>query len=182
MQYRPLGNTGLQISEIGLGCEGFSENDCAMTRTLFDTAESLGINYFDLYASDPAVRSAVGKALKGRREKFYIQSHICSVWTDGQYKRTRKLDEVKVGFEEMLRLLDTEYIDVGMIHYCDSLNDWEEVQLGTLVDNPDTDGDGVDDGTEVRIGTDPLRAETTFTSTASTNRIQDGLASVDITV
>ena len=134
MQYRPLGSTGLAVSEIGLGCEGFSENDCAMTKTLFDTAESLGVNYFDLYTSNPAVRAAVGRALKGRREKFHIQSHICSVWTDGQYKRTRKLDEVKAGFEEMMRLLDTDYLDVGVIHYCDSLSDWEDIVSNGVLD------------------------------------------------
>ena len=134
MKYRPLGNTGLLVSEIGLGCEGFSENDCAMAGTLLDTAESLGINCFDLYASNPAVRAAVGRALKGRREKFCIQSHICSVWKDGQYKRTRELAEVKAGFEEMLRLLDTDYIDVGMIHYCDSLSDWEDIVNNGVLD------------------------------------------------
>ena len=29
MRYRELGNTGLLVSEIGMGCEGFSENNCA---------------------------------------------------------------------------------------------------------------------------------------------------------
>ncbi len=134
MIYRALGNTGLKVSEIGLGCEGFSEDDCRMTGMLFDTAEKYGVNYFDLYASNPAVRSAVGKALKGRREKFYIQSHICSVWQDGQYKRTRNVQETKAGFEEMMKLLQTDYLDVGMIHYCDALSDWEEIEKNGVLD------------------------------------------------
>ena len=79
MEYRKLGNTGLEVSVIGMGCEGFAEEDYAMVEKLFDASERLGINYFDLYASDPEMRRAVGKALKGRREKFLIQSHICSV-------------------------------------------------------------------------------------------------------
>ena len=123
MRYRELGNTGLLVSEIGMGCEGFSENNCAMTKELFDHAEWEGINYFDLYASDPKLRSAVGNALEGRREKIMIQSHICSVWKNGQYLRTRNLAEVKEGFSEMLSLLKTDYIDVGMIHYCDAEKD-----------------------------------------------------------
>jgi predicted aldo/keto reductase-like oxidoreductase len=134
VKYRELGNTGIMVSEIGMGCEGFGESNCAMTRKLFDLAEERGVNYFDLYTSNPAIRRAVGEAMKGRREKFIVQSHICSVWQDGQYKRTRKISEVKAGFAEMLELLQTDYIDVGMIHYCDALSDWEEVVSGGVLD------------------------------------------------
>lgn len=134
MHYRELGATGLRVSEIGLGCEGFAEEDCAMAQKLFDEAERLGINYFDLYASDPKIRKAVGDALQNRRERFIIQSHLCSVWKNGQYERTRKLGEVKAGFEEMLRLLQTDYIDVGMIHYCDALKDWDIIVKNGILD------------------------------------------------
>ena len=134
MIYRELGNTGLKVSEIGMGCEGFAEENCAMTKKLFDVAETTGVNYFDLYTSNPAVREAVGAALRGRREKFIAQSHICSVWQNGQYKRTRKLAEVKAGFEESLRQLQTDYIDVGTIHYCDALDDWDKIVSGGILD------------------------------------------------
>lgn len=134
MEYRVLGNTGLRVSEIGMGCEGFGENHCENAKLLFDAAEEAGINYFDLYTSNPEVRASVGRALKGRREKFYIQSHICSVWQNGQYKRSRKIGEVREGFEEMLSLLQTDYIDVGMIHYVDSLKDWEEIVKGPVME------------------------------------------------
>lgn len=133
MNYRDLGKTGLKVSEIGMGCEGFAENNCRNTQLLFDMAEENGINYFDLYTSDPEVRASVGRALAGRREKFIIQSHICSVWKNGQYKRSRNIDEVKEGFEEMLRLLQTDYIDVGMIHYVDSLKDWKAIEEGPVL-------------------------------------------------
>lgn len=133
MKYRDLGNTGLKVSEIGMGCEGFAEDDCRNAKILFDLAEETGINYFDLYTSNPEVRASVGKALAGRREKFIIQSHICSVWKNGQYKRSRNIDEVKAGFEEMLSLLRTDYIDVGMIHYVDSMKDWETIVNGPVL-------------------------------------------------
>lgn len=134
MRYRELGSTGLKVSEIGMGCEGFAEENCGMAAKLFDLAERRGINYFDLYSSNPDVRDAVGRALEGRREKFLIQSHICSIWKDGQYQRTRNLKEVKAGFEESLRRLQTEWLDVGMIHYCDSLKDWEEILDNGVLD------------------------------------------------
>lgn len=133
MHYRGLGKTGLKVSEIGMGCEGFAEQNCQNTQMLFDVAEENGINYFDLYTSNPEVRACVGKALAGRREKFIIQSHICSVWKNGQYKRTRNIDEVRAAFEEMLALLQTDYIDVGMIHYVDSMKDWEVIAGGPVL-------------------------------------------------
>ena len=134
MNYRELGNTGLKVSELGMGCEGFSEDGFAMTKKLFDIAEEAGVNYFDLYASNPDMRRAVGEAMKGRREKFIVQSHICSIWKDGQYLRTRKVSEVKAGFEEMMELLQTDYLDVGMIHYCDALSDWEKIVNGGVLE------------------------------------------------
>lgn len=133
MIYRELGATGLKVSEIGLGCEGFGENECKNTKVLLDMAEENGINYFDLYTSNPEIRASVGEALIGRREKFLIQSHICSIWKNGQYERSRNIDEVKKGFEEMMTLLQTDYIDVGMIHYVDSLKDWEEIAQGPVL-------------------------------------------------
>ena len=134
MNYRELGSTGLKVSEIAMGCEGMTEENCTMCAKLFDIAEESDINYFDLYSSNPELRSAVGKALKGRREKFIIQSHLCSVWKNEQYMRTRNLAEVKAGFEEMMRLLQTDYIDVGMIHYCDALSDWDEILRNGILD------------------------------------------------
>lgn len=134
MEYRQLGNTGMRVSVIGMGCEGFSEDDYKMTGRLFDAAQEMGINYFDLYASDPELRKAVGQALHGRRDRFFIQGHICSIWENGQYVRSRNLKKVKKHFEEMMKLLDTDYLDVGMIHYCDSMKDWDDIINNGILD------------------------------------------------
>ena len=134
MQYRELGNTGLKVSEIALGCEGMVEDNYSMCAKLFDLAEQNGINYFDLYSPDPELRSAIGRALQGRREKFIIQSHIRSVWKDEQYLRSNNLDEIKAAFEDSLTRLQVSYIDVGMIHYCDALGDWDEIIKNGILD------------------------------------------------
>lgn len=133
MNYRKLGRTGLLVSEIGMGCEGFVEQDGALLLPLINTAERLGVNCLDLYTPNPHMRSGLGAALRGRREKFVLQTHLCSVWKDGQYVRTRDIGEVKAGFEDLLRRLETDHVEIGMIHYVDSAADWETVQNGPVM-------------------------------------------------
>ncbi len=125
MKRRALGCTGIQVGEVGIGCEGFLEKSRETVREMLDALLAGGGNCIDLYASNPEMRAAVGEAIRGRREKFVLQGHICSIWDKGQYRRTRQMEEVRAGFEEQLRLLDAGYLDVGMIHYVDSLADWE---------------------------------------------------------
>lgn len=133
MEYRELGRTGIKVSVIALGCEGFVANEGALTEQLLNAAEQGGINCIDLYAPQPEMRSRLGKWLRGRRGKFVLQAHLCTVWQEGQYKRTREIGEVKASFEDMLTRLATDYIDIGMIHYVDSLEDWEAVAGGPVM-------------------------------------------------
>ena len=96
--------------------------------------EAGGVNCIDLYTPNPEFRSNLGRALRGRREKFVLQAHLCTIWKDGQYKRTRDLAEVKEGFADQLRRLETDHAEIGMIHYVDSLADWETVRTGGVLD------------------------------------------------
>ena len=133
MEYRELGRTGIKVSVIALGCEGFVANEGALTEQLLNAAEQGGINCIDLYAPQPEMRSRLGKWLRGRRGKFVLQAHLCTVWQEGQYKRTREIGEVKASFEDLLTRLATDYIDIGMIHYVASLEDWEAVAGGPVM-------------------------------------------------
>ena len=133
MEYRELGRTGIKVSVIALGCEGFVANEGALTEQLLNAAEQGGINCIDLYAPQPEMRSRLGKWLRGHRGKFVLQAHLCTVWQEGQYKRTREIGEVKASFEDLLTRLATDYIDIGMIHYVDSLEDWEAVAGGPVM-------------------------------------------------
>ena len=133
MNYRTLGRTGLEVSEIAMGCEGLVDKSPEQVKEFVDRMEALGINCIDLYTPNPEVRVNLGRALKGRREKFILQSHLCSIWENGQYLRTRDIAKVKAGFEEMLCLLDTDFIEIGMIHYSDALSDWQEIKDGPIM-------------------------------------------------
>lgn len=66
MEYRELGRTGLRVSEIGLGCEGFVGKTEEETQALMTQAVEAGVNCMDLYTPDPDLRSRVGRALPGQ--------------------------------------------------------------------------------------------------------------------
>lgn len=133
MIYRELGRTGILVSEIGMGCEGFVDKPFEQVKAYIDLMEAEGVNCIDLYTPNPDLRSNLGRAMRGRREKFVLQAHLCAVWKDGQYKRTRDIAEVKESFADQLRRLETDHAEIGMIHYVDSLSDWEACKDGPVM-------------------------------------------------
>ncbi len=134
MIYRTLGRTGIKVSAIALGCEGFSGKSHEEARRMMDFAIENGINFIDIYASDPEMRSTIGAALRGRREGFVIQGHVGSVWKNGQYERTRNVADSKAAFQDLLERLETDYIDVGMIHYSDEEADFHRIFDGEFIE------------------------------------------------
>lgn len=128
MNYRPLGNTGLMVSEISIGCGGFEKIDSTASLELMTVALDSGMNYIDIYDANPKTRSNIGYALQGRRDEMIIQGHIGTIFKDGQHSRTRDVEEARQGFEDLLSRLGTDHIEVGMIHIADSRQEWEELE------------------------------------------------------
>lgn len=134
MRYRPLGKTGLNVSEIGLGGEWLERHNTEEVKAVIDECETHGINILDCWMSEPKVRSNIGAALKGRRDKWIIQGHIGSTWQGGQYVRTRELEKVKAAFGDLLNRLQTDYIDLGMIHFVDEQAEYDRIMSGAYIE------------------------------------------------
>lgn len=135
MKYRELKRcNNLKVSEIALGCEGFIGKTQEEFKAMLDRAMELGINFIDMYTSNPEFRDNMGAAIAGRRNKIILQGHICSIWENGQYLRTRDLRKVKAGLEDQLQRLGTDYLDIGMIHYVDSESDLDKVLGNEIIE------------------------------------------------
>ncbi len=134
MEKRMLGKTGLSVSEIGFGGEWLERHPREEATALLKYAGENGINIIDCWMADPKSRDIIGDAIYGRRESWYVQGHIGSVWQNGQYVRTRDMKYVKPAFEDLLTRLKTDYIDIGMIHYVDSEEEWRAIQDSEFLD------------------------------------------------
>ena len=134
MNYRELGKTGLKLSEIGLGCEGFVDADDALSDAIFELALQNGVNCLDMYTPDPAAQKKIGRGIAPVRKDFILQGHLCTQWKNGQYEETRKLPEVKAAFESMLHNVGTDYVDIGNLHYVDSLETWKKILDNGILD------------------------------------------------
>lgn len=134
MNTRRLGKTGLFVSEIGFGGEWLERHPEDESIELIRYAASKGVNLLDCWMPDPKSRDIIGKGIHENRAHWIIQGHIGSTWKDGQYFRTRDMRYVKPAFEDLLRRMQTDYIDLGMIHYVDSEEEWEKIQHSDYLD------------------------------------------------
>jgi len=130
---RILGKTELKVSEIGFGGEWLERHETEESVELLKYAHSKGINIVDCWMPDPKSRDIIGSAMEGCRESWYVQGHIGSTYQNGQYVRTRDLKYVRPAFEDLLTRLNTDYIDLGMIHYIDSVDEWNKVMSGDFI-------------------------------------------------
>ncbi|MBR5178491.1 MAG: aldo/keto reductase [Lachnospiraceae bacterium] len=125
MNYRTLGKTGLKVSEIGFGGEWLERHPEEESVELIKYAGKKGINIIDCWMANPKSRDIIGMAMEGNRGNWIVQGHIGSTYQNGQYVRTRDMKYVVPAFEDILRRMKTDYIDLGMIHYVDAKEDWD---------------------------------------------------------
>ena len=130
MKYRKLGNTGLTVSEIGLGAEWLEKRDRSEVEAVISCCEENGINILDCWMSEPQVRSNIGYAISKNRSHWIVQGHLGSTWQNGQYVRTRDINQAAEAFQDLLDRLQTDYIDLGRIHFVDQEEEFHNIMEG----------------------------------------------------
>ncbi len=113
-RYARLGRTELEVSDISLGSSGNTDPEVVAH------AYDLGVNLFDSAESYRwgGAEKAIGKALKGRRDKVYLTSKTKAGASDSR-------NEIMTSLEESLRRLQTDYVDIYFNH---SVNDVDRLR------------------------------------------------------
>ncbi len=124
MRYRALGDSGLIVSVVGLGCNNFGGRlDLAGTRAVVDAAIDAGITLFDtadIYGGGGRSEEFLGEVLAGRRDqvvlatKFGHQGHDMGYGHAAGAKGGRSY--IRRAVEQSLRRLRTDHIDLYQIH------------------------------------------------------------------
>ena len=122
MKYRKLGNSGLKVSELGLGANNFGWwADEPTSISVINLALELGINYIDTADMYDRGRSEefVGKALKGKRADVIIATKFATPMGDGPNDKGGSRRYIMRAVEASLKRLQTDYIDVYQMHIPD---------------------------------------------------------------
>ncbi len=134
MRQLPHGGAHEKFSVLGLGMGGIQHTPAAEIEAIISKAIDNGINYFDLCAGG-AVYEPFGRAIRGRREKVFLQMHFGAVYDEnGEYGWCRDFETIKKTFAWELETLGTDYADFGFLHCVDEDEDFDKlVEIG-LVD------------------------------------------------
>ena len=152
MRTRTLGSSGPDVSVVGLGCNNFGSrvNDEG-TREVVDAALDAGIALLDtadVYGNRGGSESALGKALKGRRDRVVLATKFGHAMTDDAPPNRGSREYIRQAVEASLRRLQTDWIDLYQYHRPDGITPIEET-LGAL-------NELVDEGTVRFIGSSNL--------------------------
>lgn len=145
MKYRALGQTGMNVSEIGVGAwqlggplslDGEADGHPELGRNhcvgLIRECGGLGINFIDTaeqYGNGESERR-VGEALRGRRAEWIVSTKFGNqVGPNGERVRDASPGRVPVSLEGSLKRLGTDYIDIYLYHIGPVQAEAEEVAL-----------------------------------------------------
>lgn len=129
MKTLSLGSSGLTVPAVVVGCMRLASLDSRAMSALIHTALDAGANYFDhadIYAGGQS-ETLFGQALRGdpslRRDALILQSK-CGI-RKGMYDLSR--DYILQSVDGILQRLQTDYLDVLLLHRPDALVEPEEV-------------------------------------------------------
>lgn len=129
MKLRRLGNSGLKVSEVGLGCNNFGMRiDQEATTAVVDAALEAGITFFDtadVYGGSKS-ETMLGVALGKRRQEVVVGTKFASPMGQGDYRRGASRRWVMQAVEDSLKRLNTDYIDLYQLHWPDGDTPIEE--------------------------------------------------------
>lgn len=136
MEYRRLGQTGLRVSQIGLGAMTFGgQTDERTSMQIIDAAIDAGVNFIDtadVYTNGHS-EAIVGEALEGKRDRVVIATKVRGRVGDGPNDEGLSRAHIMKAVEDSLRRLRTDYIDLYQVHSPDSTTPLVET-LRTLDD------------------------------------------------
>ncbi|MEV6288097.1 aldo/keto reductase [Kribbella sp. NPDC051770] len=138
MDYRPLGRTGITVSELCLGAMmfgGAGNPDHDDSIRIIHRALDAGINFVDtadIYSAGES-EEIVGQALKGRRDHVVLATKVGLPYDDDPNHRGTSRRWIVESVERSLRRLGTDWIDLYQIHRLDPAVDIDET-LGALSD------------------------------------------------
>ncbi|HEV3379408.1 MAG TPA: aldo/keto reductase [Trebonia sp.] len=134
MRYRTLGDSGLLVSVVGLGCNNFGGRiDSSAARAVVDAAIDEGITLFDtadIYGMQGGSEVALGEILQGRRDKAVLATKFGHQQVDMGYGPAAGAKGgrgyIKIAVEKSLKRLRTDYIDLYQLHTPDPQTPIEE--------------------------------------------------------
>jgi aryl-alcohol dehydrogenase-like predicted oxidoreductase len=131
MEKRKLGNSKLEVSIVGVGCNNFGlRTDLAQTRAVVDRAIDLGITLFDTadrYGSPPGSSELqLGEVLGARRKQIVLTSKFGNPMDDSGTMQGASPRYIRIAVEASLKRLKTDWIDLYQLHRPDTGTPIEE--------------------------------------------------------
>jgi aryl-alcohol dehydrogenase-like predicted oxidoreductase len=129
MEYRTLGNSGLQVSVVGLGTNNFGGRmDAEAAEVVINKCLDEGVTFFDTADQYGRGKSEeyLGRVLKHHRHDVVIATKSHAQMGEGPYMGGTSRKYLTFALEECLRRLETDYIDLYQMHRWDAKTPIEE--------------------------------------------------------